>query len=272
MGLLARPLPLFVVSALVAAALSALALALVTAIDSDPADTGTRSEAVSTPTIAPPTPSATTTPTPQVPGDLAGVQIAAKDLPQGDYSRYSVNLTRFVQEVQDYWASWFAGRGVAWVPPLVHPRAELVPDLVCDGRMPGVQGSYYCTPDNFIALAETGQTLPIYVHIGSYGLATVVSHEFGHAVQRALDLDHERSSSKELQADCFAGAWFQAYQEKGGFVDREVPFSQAIDAMGTTDQGEDLSERSESFTAGFDGGPDACIAGFPEDGLRTIAR
>lgn len=267
MRLLARPIPLFLLSGVATAVLSVAVLAILAVLDSDSSGSDQAIERVTT-TPTPIAPTATPTAAPRLTGaDLDAIQIAAVDLPDGEFARYSQDLRRVIDDVEAYWSAWFAEQALGdWQPPIVHPRVEFIADLDCDGRIPDVQGSYFCKADNYIALAETDQILPIYVHVGSLGVATVVSHEFGHAVQRALGLSHERSSHEELQADCFAGAWF-GDSGAAGFAEPDEPLSQALGAMNTTDDGDDLRERRDAFTLGLNQGPQACLDEFPEEGF-----
>jgi predicted metalloprotease len=195
------------------------------------------------------------------------VLVTPDEVPTEIYTEYEVLVGDLITDVEDYWATWFEEQGASWQPPRVYTRAEGEAELRCDDNVLDVEGSFYCPAENYVAFAESRQVLPLYLYLGDYAVAMVISHEFGHAVQSSLAIEHVRDRFKELQADCFAGAWFKDYQDDGSFRDLAEPFTQAVSAMRTVDQGETLSERYDALLTGFNGGPKACIDEFPESGF-----
>lgn len=72
----------------------------------------------------------------------------------------------------------------------------------------GVQGNaFYCGLGDYIAWDDAGLFPSMASRRGSAALAMVLAHEVGHAVQARAGV-RLPSIFQELQADCFAGAWF----------------------------------------------------------------
>lgn len=65
----------------------------------------------------------------------------------------------------------------------------------------------YCPQTDRIAIDGQELALDLLRRFGPIGLAAVVAHEYGHSVQRRLEHLDVPPILRELQADCFAGAW-----------------------------------------------------------------
>lgn len=83
----------------------------------------------------------------------------------------------------------------------------------CGGEQPRYQeiagNAFYCADANYIAW-DDGQLFPkLSQEFGTFAVALVLAHEWGHAVQGQLGLVDRSTSTVllEQQADCFAGAW-----------------------------------------------------------------
>ena len=79
----------------------------------------------------------------------------------------------------------------------------------CKGSNKGVDvaGSHYCPADNTIIL-DPKQLQTFIKAFGNSSVAYVISHEFAHALQKALEI-RLRNPNHELQADCLAGYFLQ---------------------------------------------------------------
>ncbi len=136
-------------------------------------------------------------------------------------------LDHYIKQVllsnREYWTSAFQGFGKAYAPPqlVLYDSATRTGCGVGQAAM----GPFYCPEDQKVYLdltfyreLETRFGVP-----GNFAQAYVVSHEVGHHVQKQLGIADqvmqykERVSQKdgnalqvrmELQADCFAGVWF----------------------------------------------------------------
>ena len=65
----------------------------------------------------------------------------------------------------------------------------------------------YCPQTDRIAIDGQGLASDLLRRFSPLGLAAVVAHEYGHAVQRRLEHLDVPPIVRELQADCLAGAW-----------------------------------------------------------------
>jgi predicted metalloprotease len=75
------------------------------------------------------------------------------------------------------------------------------PDIIQDN-------AFYCSLDDSIAYDRVGLVPQLAQKYGSYMVALVFAHEFGHAIQARLGISKNRSTIyKESQADCAAGAF-----------------------------------------------------------------
>ncbi|HEX9259794.1 MAG TPA: neutral zinc metallopeptidase [Acidimicrobiales bacterium] len=77
-------------------------------------------------------------------------------------------------------------------------------------RYDDVEGNaFYCSPPDMIAWDDTFLIPRLSEVFGEFGMALVLAHEWGHAVQARGDGFDAPSVVTELQADCFAGAWLR---------------------------------------------------------------
>ena len=132
--------------------------------------------------------------------------------------------------------------------------------------------AFYCPDGDFIAFDDAALFPQLESRFGRYTVATVLAHEWGHAIQ------HRRGYSlsgvlTELQADCFSGAWM-GHVRSGGAPQLQLSdtdLRRAItgilefrDDPGTSaqEQGAHGSafDRLGSFQDGLEGGPTACDA------------
>lgn len=68
--------------------------------------------------------------------------------------------------------------------------------------------AFYCPPDDTVAWDEEELFGFLYDDYGPFAVSLVLAHEWGHAVQRRGSVDQTLPTVvRELQADCFAGAW-----------------------------------------------------------------
>lgn len=79
----------------------------------------------------------------------------------------------------------------------------------CGERVRGIEvsGSAYCGSTNTVYLVPE-ELLDFYKAFGPSAVAYVVAHEFGHAIQTALNINL-KGPARELQADCLAGMIFK---------------------------------------------------------------
>ncbi len=134
----------------------------------------------------------------------------------------------------------------------------------------------YCPADKTVYLGE--QALwQYYNEAGDAGAAVGIAHEFGHHIQRTVEVAQPANMSDQLfsitlenQADCVAGVWFQRQIGLGRVVrddlediDKVIAMIASLEDDLTRDHGT-VSERSDSFIKGMRGGLQACNAFFPD--------
>ena len=71
-----------------------------------------------------------------------------------------------------------------------------------------LDNAFYCPPADAVVWDQERFMPDLADRYGSFTVAVVIAHEWGHAIQDRARFD-EASVTTELQADCFAGAWVQ---------------------------------------------------------------
>jgi predicted metalloprotease len=200
-----------------------------------------------------------------------------------DYGEYQQNLELTLGLLDQYWSQALPeALGAPYSPPsrYVYYRPEEQPGPSCGGEQSPPRNAFYCPAGDFIAWDESGLMIPYYVSAGDFAASFVLAHEFGHAMQFRLPQQEQLGVLRELQADCFAGAWSRWVQDGGylaaGDLDeatlavfsaRDVPGTAFTDprAHGTG------FERTRAFTDGFESGPAACYPAPGQEWLVTRA-
>jgi uncharacterized protein len=164
------------------------------------------------------------------PGDILGSQPAGPD-PTGGATPFAqctrgsdiskdrdCRFVAYTNSIQDYWSDTLSGYQVI----KVHTFTDQV-DTAC-GSATSAVGPFYCPADTGVYLDLTffdQLTGQLGAQGGDAAEAYVLAHEFGHHVQnltgtmRKVQSSGQGSGPKspgvrlELQADCYAGAWFK---------------------------------------------------------------
>jgi predicted metalloprotease len=128
--------------------------------------------------------------------------------------------------------------------------------------------AFYCPSRDVVAWDAEGLLPSLKEKFGDFIIPVVLAHEWGHAIQARTNF-YANTVTKEIQADCFAGAWVKhAQQDKvfevsssdldaaaAGLLDlRDAPGGSANDP-GAHGSGFD---RVGSFQNGYDNGAQAC--------------
>src|SRR5690606_11659174 len=115
-----------------------------------------------------------------------------------------------IVDVEAWWEDVFPEvYGGAFEPVAgYYPYGPDTPSPPCGGPPPPYEviadNAFYCPETDIIAWDEH-QLLPyLDQEFGSYTVAIVIAHEYGHAIQARADAI-DRTVDLELQADCFAG-------------------------------------------------------------------
>lgn len=170
--------------------------------------------AASPPTVTDPPPETTTSTSPTTttteaaaPTDLAG-QIEAT----------AADLDRF-------WAEAFPEHfDVAYKPVRVREGYDVRVGVPACGdetleRDVATDNAFYCSADDSIRWDEVSLFPTLYSEFGPIAVSLVLAHEWGHAIQHRAGVPTDLPTIvRELQADCFAGAWASWAGEGEGVV------------------------------------------------------
>lgn len=185
-------------------------------------------------------------------------------------SSYAASMQAYRESIDAYWTTKMAssyGR-TDYRNPDIQGAYDADEPQRCGGEsftLPG--NAFYCRVSDYIAWDEDGLMYRLYNDVGSFAPGVVLAHEWGHAIQNYLG-DPTSGIARELDADCFAGAWAGS-MARAGEVNRE-DFVTALktlleiaddpslewldpDAHGTA------AERNAAFNQGVEGDAEACI-------------
>jgi uncharacterized protein len=186
-----------------------------------------------------------------------------------DYAQYRSIVSATFGLLEDYWAQALPTLGGTYSTPSAYTyyRSDEGPGPSCGREAAPPRNAFYCPAGDFIAWDETGLLIPYYVSSGDFAASFVLAHEFGHAMQARLPQQEQYGVLRELQADCFAGAWSRWVSDRGqldaGDLDEAtLAVFSARDVPGVewTDPAAHGSgfERTRAFGDGFEAGVREC--------------
>ncbi len=159
-------------------------------------------------------------------GEPGQVVIDRTDRPQqptrpaeGENARpYLETVDMSIADIQNFWSSQMPdafGQEFQKIPAskIFAYNSSNPPPACGPGEQPSYEdlagNAFYCTEGKFIAFDDQNLFPQLYEKFGSYAVAMVLAHEWGHAVQDQLGLSDGGTATVylEQQADCFAGAW-----------------------------------------------------------------
>lgn len=128
--------------------------------------------------------------------------------------------------------------------------------------------AFYCSTEDVVAWDAKYLLPDLQSRFGDFVIPVVMAHEFGHAVQARSNFT-ARTVTRELQADCFAGAWARHAKDDGVFEVTSAGLDTALagvldlrDNPGTSKTDPDAHgsgfDRTSAFQDGFDNGLDRC--------------
>ncbi len=193
-----------------------------------------------------------------------------------DYDQYQRTLQNTLGLLERYWSQTLPTLGAAYSSPksYTYYRSDEGQGPACGSEQAPPKNAFYCPAGDFIAWDESGLMIPYYVQGGDFAASFVLAHEFGHAMQVRLPRQEQLGVLRELQADCFAGAWSRWVSEQnllaaGDLDEATLAVFIARDVPGTpwTDPAAHGSgfERTRAFGDGFESGAKSCYPAPAED-------
>lgn len=177
-----------------------------------------------------------------------------------------------IADLERYWADNFPdlyGKDFEQISGGYYAVTADSPAPPCTTEPEEVAGNaFYCSTEDVVAW-DAQELLPdLQSRFGDFVIPVVMAHEFGHAVQSRANFT-ARTVTRELQADCFAGAWARHAKDDGVFEVSSGGLDTALagvldlrDNPGTskTDPNAHGSgfDRTSAFQDGFDNGLDRC--------------
>jgi predicted metalloprotease len=135
-----------------------------------------------------------------------------------DYAEYQQSLSGTIGLLQQFWAPTLrtlGGRYTDLRGGYSYYRSDQDDGPACGKEPAPANNAFYCPVGDFIAWDESGLMIPYYVQGGDFAASFVLAHEFGHAMQARLPRPAPAGVLRELQADCFAGAWSRWVASRG---------------------------------------------------------
>jgi predicted metalloprotease len=213
-------------------------------------------------------------PKPEVPQYLAQKPDTSKIEVDGDASDPVHKLAvEAIADLQDYWGKNVLDLYGKDYEPVeggfyaVTPSSGDLPPCVTDASE--IWGNaFYCATKDVVAWDAEGLLPDLQSRFGDFVIPVVLAHESGHAVQGRSNFT-ARTVTKELQADCFAGAWSRHAKDDKAFDVSSTDLDKALagilevrDTPGTgkidpTAHGSGF-DRVSAFQDGFDNGLGKC--------------
>jgi predicted metalloprotease len=160
------------------------------------------------------------------------------------------------------------------------PYSEADPPPGCgtEGELPYEEiagNAFYCSEGDFVAWDEQELFPRLEREFGSFAVALVLAHEWGHAIQARVESQLGATIYLETQADCFAGSWAQHVDDDDVSlpIDRDLDvalagFLEFRDPPGVDPSHEgahgNAFDRVSAFQDGFEDGTDRC-AGYEDE-------
>ncbi|NDJ53293.1 MAG: hypothetical protein GYB68_09450, partial [Chloroflexi bacterium] len=222
-------------------------------------------------------------PTQEANVDLAcspGVQYLASPLSDANlWAFYQSDVDFDVESISAFWQSSFSilsGSAFPGVCSVVEYAPATVPYQDACNVTPDIaeQNAFYCPSINVVMWDGPTFYQPLYSDLGDAALTFITAHEFGHAAQFLSDTMPLNSVNRELQADCYAGAYLRFagernYLDEGDIQEvieivRMVGQSRIGSTWRTRTHGTPL-QRQLAVRRGFEEGIGGCQIDFSQD-------
>lgn len=179
-----------------------------------------------------------------------------------------------IGDLQQYWTDEFPklyGKPYTPVNGGFYAVTSSTPLPPCAQAPDDIAGNaFYCAKADDVAWDAQGLLPDLRKRFGDFVIPVVLAHEWGHAVQARANFEGQ-TVTKEIQADCFAGAWAAHAAKGGAFKPTDADIDRALagflslrDEPGTEKHDPKAHgsgfDRVNSFQTGLENGPDACKA------------
>ncbi|WP_155368063.1 neutral zinc metallopeptidase [Catellatospora vulcania] len=173
-----------------------------------------------------------------------------------------------VSGAETYWSGVFKSSGVAFTPVRTVTPYRGDGELSC-GREPiPADNAVYCPAGDFIAY-DADWAVTAFRKIGDAFVYYLLGHEYAHAVQARLGVEHRYAIDHELQADCMAGAYLgdSVRDDKLQLADGDLEeFRSGLLAVGdpegqpwfAPESHGTVAQRTDAFFSGYEKSLDAC--------------
>ena len=201
--------------------------------------------------------------------------------PEQEYDRFLIDA---IADIESFWSDNYANvyddtysKLSGGVHPAYPDNTSTLPSgcAFAGDYQDVVDNAFYCDEGDFIVYDDAGLFPEFANEFGPVTVAVILAHEWGHAIQSSYRhgiLYSYASTTIELQADCFAGAWVGHVRENGlnGYSISQSDITGALlglvqigDAPG--DSAYDplahgsAFDRVSAFQDGFTGGLGPCV-------------
>lgn len=141
------------------------------------------------------------------------------------------NLTESVlANIDAFWAEEFAARGVSYYAADIVPVSDTM-TTNCGPFGPYDNPAAFCPLEDAIYYSVPLSS-DVSSQVGDFAWITVLAHEWGHHVQLLMNIETTMSMERELQADCFAGAYAQRALLSGFLQEGDVTEAVVMNIMG----------------------------------------
>jgi len=180
-----------------------------------------------------------------------------------------------IADLEQYWSTQYPELYGSEYQPVeggffaVIPSSGELPPCATDAA--DVSGNaFYCATEDVVAWDSEGLLPGLSEKFGDFVIPVVLAHEYGHAIQARSNFT-ARTVTRELQADCFAGAWSKHAQDDGVFDVSSSDLDAALagilelrDTPGTSNIDPNAHgsgfDRVGAFQDGYDNGLGKCKA------------
>lgn len=177
------------------------------------------------------------------------------------------NITDVVlSDIDAFWAAEFAANGQDYYAAGIVPVSDVVFSS-CGEFGPYDNPAAFCPLDDSVYHSvPLGQE--IRTTVGDFAWIAVLAHEWGHHIQHLMGIEPELTIDRELQADCFSGAYAQRALQQGFLQEGDVTEAVVITILSADPiELEEMAEgahgssdyRVTAFMEGYFGGSPACL-------------